>query len=82
LHRLEVRAPGRKTEARMVPLDRDLTLHLELPVLPSTPAAVAPPPKAIPRPGSAPSAPADDFVHKPRDGKPARAIDNSDPYGP
>jgi eukaryotic-like serine/threonine-protein kinase len=85
LHRLEVRAPGRKTEARMVRLDRDLTLHLELLVL-NTPAAAssaaAPPAKAGARPGSTPSAPAEDFVHKQRDSKPARPIDNSDPYGP
>ena len=84
LHRLEVRAPGRKTEARLVRVDRDLTLHVELPVLLNTPAAPASgaPTKAVARPGSTPSAPADDFVHKQRDSKPARPIDNSDPYGP
>jgi serine/threonine protein kinase len=84
LHRLEVRAPGRKTEARMVRFDQDLTLHVELPLPASTPAraAGATSAKAVPRPGSVPSAPGDDFVHRPRDGKPARAIDNSDPYGP
>jgi len=83
LHRLEVRAPGRKTEARMVRLDHDLTLHVDLLVL-NTPAAAAgaTPAKASTRPGSTPSAPAEDFVHKQRDGKPARPIDNSDPYGP
>jgi serine/threonine protein kinase len=83
LHRLEVRAPGRKTEARMVRFDRDLTLHVELPVL-NTPAAAAgaTPTKGVTRAGSTPSAPADDFVHKQRDSKPARPIDNSDPYGP
>jgi hypothetical protein len=84
LHRLEVRAPGRKTEARLVRFDRDLTLHVELPVLLNTPAAPASgtPAKAVARPGSTPSAHADDFVHKQRDSKPARPIDNSDPYGP
>ena len=84
LHRLEVRAPGRKTEARMVRFDQDLTLHVELPIPASTPARAAGPTsaKAIPRPGSAPSPTGDDFVHRPRDGKPTRAIDNSDPYGP
>jgi hypothetical protein len=68
----------------MVRFDRDLTLHVELPIQLNTPAAAgnATPTKAVTRPGSTPSAPADDFVHKPRDGKPARAIDNSDPYGP
>ena len=68
----------------MVRFDRDLTLHVELHAQPSAPAAVSSTTgtKAGTRPGSAPSAPADDFVHKPRDGKPARAIDNSDPYGP
>jgi len=83
MHRLEVRAPGRKTEARMVRLDQDLALHVELP-LPSTSAAAASAAaaKAAARQGSTPGAPADDFVHKQRDPKAARPIDNADPYGP
>ena len=83
LHRLEVRAPGHKSEARMVRLDQDLTLRVELLVLNTLPATSAAA-KAAPRrdgPASV-SAPADDFVHKQRDSKPARPIDNSDPYGP
>jgi serine/threonine-protein kinase len=31
LHRLEVRAPGRRSDVRLVRLDRDLQLHIELP---------------------------------------------------
>jgi hypothetical protein len=69
----------------MLPLDRDLTLHLDLaiPAAPAVsaagPAAKAPPPRDG---ATAPSAPPNDFVHKSRDNKPARPIDNSDPYGP
>lgn len=87
LHRLEVRAPGRRSEARMIHLDEDVKLHIALafaaaaaPVSSSsTPAAVSP--RGGTRKDGSP-APTDDFVHKPRDGKPARPIDNSDPYGP
>jgi hypothetical protein len=85
LHRLEVRAPGRKSEARMVRLDQDLTLHVELSWLnaAAAPASVsAKTPAARRDGGSNPSSPADDFVHKQRDAKPARPIDNTDPYGP
>jgi hypothetical protein len=85
LHRFEARAPGRKSEARMLPLDRDLTLHLDLAVAtaagagPASAAGKAPPSREG---ASTPAAPANDFVHKSRDNKPARPIDNSDPYGP
>jgi serine/threonine-protein kinase len=84
LHRLEVRAPGHKTEARMVRLDQDLSLRIELLVVNNTPAAASAAGKAPLRregQGSA-NPPGDDFVHKQRDSKPARPIDNSDPYGP
>jgi len=84
LHRLEVRAPGHKSEARMVRLDQDLTLRVELLAVNNVPAAASAAAKPAPRrdgPGSV-GAPADDFVHKQRDSKPARPIDNSDPYGP
>jgi serine/threonine-protein kinase len=86
MHRFEARAPGRKSEARMVRLDRDLELRVEL----SASSANAPAPafsgaaKTAARrdgPGGV-SSPTDDFVHKQRDGKSARPIDNSDPYGP
>jgi hypothetical protein len=84
LHRLEVRAPGRRTEARMVHLDQDLTLHITL-VLAAAPASASSTPAAAP-PGGKPAAKtgtgSDDFVHKQRDTKAARPIDNSDPYGP
>lgn len=86
LHRLEARAPGRKSEARMLPLDRDLTLHLDLVYATAAASSAATPGAKAPatRDGSTttPSAPANDFVHKPRENKPARPIDNSDPYGP
>lgn len=85
LHRFEARAPGRKSEARLLPLDRDLTLHLDLAIL-AAPAASAGSPSSKPpqlREGSGtPTPPPNDFVHKSRDNKPARPIDNSDPYGP
>jgi eukaryotic-like serine/threonine-protein kinase len=98
LHRLEVRAPGRKSDVRMIHLDHDLQLHIELsyggggvaspPVAapapappPPSPAAVAATPAAKPAPARPATSPtAEDFVHKPRDGRPARPIDNSDPY--
>lgn len=90
LHRLEVRAPGRRSEARMIRLDQDLTLHVAL--LPASAAAAAPASSAAAtapaaakgatrKDGSAPSG-SEDFTHKPREGKSARPIDNSDPYGP
>jgi serine/threonine-protein kinase len=85
LHRLEVRAPGRKSEARMVRLDQDLRLHVELGLAAAgAPAASSGAKTSASRRDNAGavSAPADDFVHKPRDGKPARPIDNTDPYGP
>lgn len=93
LHRLEVRAAGRKSDVRMIHLDHDLQLHIELPsaggtTAPRVPATVPPAaaavlsavanPAAGPRPAPGPTS--EDFVHKPRDGKPARPIDNSDPY--
>ncbi len=81
LHRLEVRAPGRKGEARMVRLDADLTLHIEL----GFASAPSGNPAKVPGrrdPSGTPGAASDDFVHKPRDAKVARPIDNSDPYGP
>lgn len=89
LHRLEARAPGRRSEARMIRLDQDLTLHLTL-VPTSAGAAAAPAGSTAASSGSAKSAPrkdgspsgTDDFTHKPREGKATRPIDNSDPYGP
>jgi serine/threonine-protein kinase len=86
LHRLEVRAPGRKTDTRMINLDDDLQLHIELRPLPAS--AATPEPSGAPpsvakssarRAADAPAA--SDFSHKQRDLK-ARPIDNSDPYGP
>jgi eukaryotic-like serine/threonine-protein kinase len=86
LHRLEVRAPGRRSEARMVRFDQDLRLHLALT------AAAAPATGSATTLGTRNGSrrdgtggnggPTDDFVHKQRDTKPARPIDNSDPYGP
>jgi hypothetical protein len=69
----------------MLPLDRDLTLHLDLAFLTAPATSAASPASKAPqaRDGNTPpSAPANDFVHKSRDNKPARPIDNSDPYGP
>jgi eukaryotic-like serine/threonine-protein kinase len=87
LHRLEVRAPGRRSEARMISLDEDLTLHIELRPLGAA-AARAEASTAAPgaaksgaRRASEPTPAPGDFSHKPRDQK-ARPIDNSDPYGP
>ncbi|MDF3065815.1 MAG: serine/threonine protein kinase [Polyangiaceae bacterium] len=95
LHRLEVRAPGRKSDVRMIHLDHDLQLHIELPfgggsvaaspaAAPATPAAAAAPAAAAPAgqksPATKPATTSEDFVHKPRDGKAVRPIDNSDPY--
>ena len=93
LHRLEVRAPGHRSEARMISLDQDLTLHIELRPVSGAAAAAA----AAPAPADASAAAASaksgarratepapapgDFSHKSRDVK-ARPIDNSDPYGP
>jgi eukaryotic-like serine/threonine-protein kinase len=42
LHRLEVRAPGRRSEARAVLLDRDIELHVELKPLTATAGREAP----------------------------------------
>jgi eukaryotic-like serine/threonine-protein kinase len=84
LHRLEVRAPGHKTEARMVRLDQDLSLRIQLLVVNNTPPSTSASAKAAQRRDNPSSvgAQGDDFVHKPRESKPARPIDNSDPYGP
>jgi serine/threonine-protein kinase len=89
LHRLEVRAPRHRSEARMVRLDQDLTLHVTLGLSTSAPSPAAPPAAPATKsagrrdPAAATAAPSpDDFVHKQRDSKPARPIDNSDPYGP
>jgi eukaryotic-like serine/threonine-protein kinase len=89
LHRLEIRAPGRRSDVRMIHLDTDLQLHVELPyaAAPAAAAAVSAPqaaasPAAKPGGRKEPASGSDDFVHKQRDGKPARPIDNSDPYGP
>lgn len=85
LHRLEVRAPGRKTEARMINLDEDLQLHIELrplgapATLESSAAAPAPAKSVMRRTTETPAG--GDFSHKQRDLK-ARPIDNADPYGP
>jgi hypothetical protein len=88
LHRLEVRAPGRRSEARMISLDEDLTLHIELRPLTAAAPAPAAASSAAPvaaksgaRRASEPTPAPGDFSHKPRDQK-ARPIDNSDPYGP
>jgi eukaryotic-like serine/threonine-protein kinase len=86
LHRLEVRAPGRKSEARMINLDEDLQLHIELRPL-STAAATSETWATVPSAAkSGPRHPNDepaasDFSHKQRELK-ARPIDNADPYGP
>ena len=87
LHRFEARAPGRRSEARMVRFDQDLVLHLELAptsvAAPSSAGAAAAAKSALRRDGlGGVSAPPSDFVHKQRDPKAARPIDNSDPYGP
>jgi serine/threonine-protein kinase len=97
LHRVEARAPGRRSEARMIRLDADLTMHLELHVPPAgagaaaaAAAVVAPEPpepvqssskSAVRKPSEPASSPPSDFSHKQRDQK-ARPIDNTDPYGP
>jgi serine/threonine protein kinase len=87
LHRLEARAPGRRSEARMVRLDHDLELYIQLGFASAassgsgaaTTAAAARGATGHDGPdGTTP----DDFVHKQRDAKAARPIDNSDPYGP
>jgi eukaryotic-like serine/threonine-protein kinase len=94
LHRLEVRAPGRRSDVRMIHLDHDLQLHIELGAAgggaapapaPATAAAAAAAAAATPAAAKTPgrkdgAVSSDDFVHKQRDGKPARPIDNSDPY--
>jgi serine/threonine-protein kinase len=87
LHRLEVRAPGRRSDTRMISLDEDLTLHIELRSLATaatplgassdTPSSA----KAAVRRASEPAPAPGDFSHKQREQK-ARPIDNSDPYGP
>ena len=83
LHRLEVRAPGRRTEARIVRFEQDLTLHITLvlaaPAASSSAAAATTP---TGKPAAKTGTGSDDFVHKQRDTKAARPIDNSDPYGP
>jgi hypothetical protein len=82
MHRLEVRAPGRRSDTRMVHLDQDLTLHVTLPFA-AAPAASSSAPAAPPLGSKTSGRPAsDDFTHKQREAKPARPIDNSDPYGP
>ena len=66
----------------MVRLDQDLTLHVELGLVSVTApasAATAAAAKAAPRRDGVGGTPGD-FVHKPRDPKAARPIDNSDPY--
>jgi serine/threonine-protein kinase len=81
LHRLEVRAPGRRSDVRMIPFDEDLELHVELALAPPAPVAVPPSGKGNARKDDAGSSQnASDFVHK--SNKPARPIDNADPYGP
>jgi hypothetical protein len=93
LHRLEARASGHRSEARMIHLDQDLSLHLALAPVGSalahaptpraaSPRAVAPvtPPKSPPQ-RAAGANPDGDFVHK-TESKALRPIDNSDPYGP
>ena len=77
----------------MVRLDQDQNLLLTL--APETsrpaPAPIAPASEGpaatkagAKRDAAAPPTPNPEgaFVHKPRDGKPARPIDNADPYGP
>jgi hypothetical protein len=84
LHRLEVRAPGRRSEARMIRLDQDLSLHVALVAAAAPAAGSAADAKTSGRRDGVGgnSGPADDFVHKQRDTKAARPIDNSNPYGP
>ena len=72
----------------MIHLDQDIKLHITLAASVTGAAAAAPassaatPAAARTAPRKDGSVPSDDFVHKAREGKPARAIDNSDPYGP
>jgi eukaryotic-like serine/threonine-protein kinase len=84
MHRFEARAPGRRTEARLVRLNQDLVLHVELaPTSVAAPSSASSAKPALRRDGlGGVSAPPSDFVHKQRDSKAARPIDNSDPYGP
>lgn len=93
LHRLEARASGHRSEARMIHLDQDVSLHLALAPASSTAARAAPPravslrPAASVTPAKSPqhrdtgSNPDGDFVHK-TETKSLRPIDNADPYGP
>lgn len=78
LHRLEVRAPGYRNDVRMIPFDEDLELRVALtPLTASGPTGAV---KATSR-KEEPSPSTGDFVHK-AGSKPARPIDNADPYGP
>jgi len=78
LHRLEVRAAGRRTDVRMIPFDEDLELRVEL--APAPPAIAPPSSKASRKDDASSRENTSDFVHK--SNKPARPIDNTDPYGP
>jgi eukaryotic-like serine/threonine-protein kinase len=84
LHRLEVSAPGRRSDVRMIPFDEDLELRVELAPAPSAAPVVVPNAGKAASRKSEPSADsqASDFVHKSPSSKPARPIDNADPYAP
>jgi eukaryotic-like serine/threonine-protein kinase len=82
LHRLEVRAPGYRSDVRMIPFDEDLELRVVLTPLTTSASGAASGGKASSRKEEpSPSAGSGDFVHK-AGSKPARPIDNTDPYGP
>jgi serine/threonine protein kinase len=78
LHRLEVRAKGFRSDVRMVPLEQDLELVVELSPVAAPAGSGASSGKRKEDPSTTGSG---DFVHKPG-AKPARPIDNADPYGP
>jgi eukaryotic-like serine/threonine-protein kinase len=84
LHRLEVTAPGRRSDVRMIAFDEDLQLHVVLvPATNPTPAAPTAGKASARKNDSNGDSEADsDFVHKPQSLKSARPIDNADPYAP
>jgi serine/threonine-protein kinase len=81
LHRLEVRAAGYRSDVRMIPFDEDLELKIELVPAVTATGGVASAKVAGRKDEAASSVGSGDFVHK-TGTKPARPIDNTDPYGP
>lgn len=88
LRRLELRSPGRRTEARMIRLDQDLDLLISLPVedsakhraLPRAPKLNAPqkiPASALPAPAASPTGALLNHANRPTN---ARPLDDADPY--